>query len=204
MGKNQDYKNRALASLEGKWTNGVVAALIVALISEGISMIATTPMGHVEGASFSSVWALLCLPLSWGFTVYFLNLIRQEDIDYGRLFDGYKDFVRIFVTELLVGFFVMLGCLFFIVPGIIIGLMLSQTAYVMKDDPTIGYIDAMKRSANLMKGHKSELFMLTLSFIGWFLLALLTLGLGLLLLAPYWFATTAHYYEDLKAEYSGE
>ena len=201
MGSNQDYKNRALASLEGKWTNGAVAALIVALISEGVSMIATTPMGQVEGTSFSSVWALLCLPLSWGFSVYFLNLIRQENIDYGRLFDGYKDFVRIFVTELLVGFFVLLGCLFLIVPGVIIGLMLSQTSYVMKDDPKIGYIDAMKKSADLMKGHKMKLFMLTLSFIGWFLLALLTLGLGFLLLAPYWFATTAHFYEDLKAEY---
>jgi uncharacterized membrane protein len=52
----------------------------------------------------------------------------------------------------------------------------------------------------MMKGHKMELFMLWLSFLGWIILAMLTCGFGFLFLEPYMYTTLAHYYEDLKAE----
>jgi uncharacterized membrane protein len=78
--------------------------------------------------------------------------------------------------------------------------MLSQVEFVMEDDKEIGYLDAMKRSVDLMKGHKAKLFWLILSFIGWIILAILTFGIGLLLLLPYFNTTLAYFYEDLKAE----
>ena len=194
MGTNQDYKNRALASLDGKWNNAVIATLIVFAISMA---------GGFFGDTISGIWSLLCLPLEWSFGVYFLNLIRHEDISYNRLFDGYQDFIRIFLTLLLVAISIIIGTCLFIVPGVIIALMVSQTYYIMKDDTQIAYLDAMKKSADMMKGHKMEFFWLALSFIGWAILACLTFGLGFLLFIPYWSATTAHYYEDLKAEQNG-
>ena len=102
MGTNQDYKNRALASLEGKWSTAVIATLIFLVITAGINWTVTAPMGKnmVMSYSTSGIWTLICLPLSWGFVVYVLRLIRNEEIGYGRLFDGYKDFVRIFCTGL--------------------------------------------------------------------------------------------------------
>jgi len=200
MGTNQDYKNRALKSLEGKWMEGAVVTFIVLLISGGVSEVAALPFNELTGVGISSLFSLLCLPLSWGLVVYFLNLIRKENIDYNRLFDGYRDFGRIFITELVAGLCVCIGFLFFVIPGIVIGLMLSQTNYILKDDPQVGCLDAMKRSIDMMRGNKMKLFWLTLSFIGWIILACLTLGLGFLLLVPYWYATTAHFYEDLKAE----
>jgi uncharacterized membrane protein len=199
MGTNQDYKNRALASLEGKWSNGAIASLIVFLLSGGVGNIVTLPMNETTSLSVSSLWSVLCLPLSWGLAVYFLNLIRNENIDYGRLFDGYRDFLRILLAQFCVGLCVLIGFIFLFVPGIIIGLMLSQTSFILKDDQQIGFLDAMKKSKDMMKGHKSELFWLTLSFIGWFILSCLTLGLGFLLLVPYWYSTAAHFYEDLKS-----
>ena len=57
-----------------------------------------------------------------------------------------------------------------------------------------------KEFANMMKGHKMQLFLLYLSFIGWAILAILTLGIGYLFLFPYMYTTVAHYYEDLKSE----
>ena len=51
----------------------------------------------------------------------------------------------------------------------------------------------MKESKNLMKGYKLDLFLLWLSFIGWALLAILTLGIGFLWLSPYVSTTTAHF-----------
>ena len=202
MGRNQDYKNRALNSLEGKWGTAAIAALIYFALSEGISWVITTPMGDNMTMSYSTqgFWELLCLPLGWGVTILFLNLIRNEDIRYERLFDGYKDFIRIFLAGFLVLLAVVIGCIFLIVPGIIIGLMFSQTEYILKDDKEISAADAIMKSMKMMEGHKMELFWLMLSFIGWFLLCILTIGIGFLFLAPYFNTTMAHYYEDLKAE----
>ena len=78
--------------------------------------------------------------------------------------------------------------------------MFSQVEYILKDDKEISAADALMKSMKMMEGHKMELFWLILSFIGWFLLCLVTLGIGFLFLAPYFNTTMAHYYEDLKAE----
>jgi uncharacterized membrane protein len=202
MSINQTYKNKALASLEGKWTNGVIATVIVFLVSGVVGNVVSVPAGDnlIVANGLSGIWSLLCLPLSWGAAVYFLNLIRSQDISYERLFDGYKDFIRIFLAGFLVGLCILVGLVLFIVPGIIIGLMFSMTSFVLKDFPEMSAADAMKMSKELTDGHKVELFWLTLSFAGWFVLSCLTLGLGFLALYPYFETTMAHYYEDLKAD----
>ena len=202
MESNQVYKNRAIDSLEGKWGTAAILSLIFFVINEGISWVVTTPMGDNTSMSVSTqgFWELLCLPLGWGFTVYFLNLIRNEDISYGRLFDGYKDFVRVFLAGFLTLLAIIIGCIFLIVPGIIAALMFAQTEFILKDDKEISAVDAMMKSMHMMKGHKGELFGLMLSFIGWLILCCMTLGIGFLFLAPYFNSTMAHYYEDLKAE----
>ena len=201
MGINQTYKNRALDSLEGKWGTAAVATLIIAIITGGISTVITLPMGSdtVAGLSTNGIWSLLCLPLEWGFTVYFLSLIRQEDIRYERLFEGYKDFIRTFLMEFLYCLAVAVGTCLFIVPGIILGIGLCMAPYILKDDPQISAMDSLMKSWQITQGHKMKLFWLGLSFIGWIILSLMTLGIGFFLLAPYMEATFAHYYEDIKA-----
>ena len=202
MGNNQTYKNRALASLEGKWSTAVIATFIYLLISMGINWTITLPMGDDLTMSYSTsgIWTLICMPLNWGFVVYFLRLIRGEDLSYGRLFDGYKDFLRIFLTMFLQNLAIVIGILLFIVPGIILCAGLIMTSFVLKDDPEIAYIDAMKKSWELTNGHKWDLIWLFLGFIGWIILSCFTLCLGFLLLYPYMYSALAHYYEDLKSE----
>lgn len=200
MQNHQTYKNRALDSLEGNWAKGALATLILIVIEgfagEGISY----PFGELTGAGISSIWYMFCLPLEWGFTVFFLRLIRHEDTNLERLFDGYKDFLRIFLAELLVGLAIFCGVLLLIVPGIILFTMFSMTEYVLKDNPGMSATDAMRESARLTEGHRMDIFMLILSFIGWAILSLMTLGIGFLFLSPYYSSTMAHYYEDLKLE----
>ena len=201
MGTNQDYKNRALASLEGNWGTAVIATLIMALLAGGVSTIITLPFGShsAMGMSTNGIWSLLCLPLEWGYTVYFLNLIRKEDIRYERLFEGYKDFVRTFLMEFLYVIAVLIGCMLLVIPGIILSLGLCMAPYILKDDPQISAMDALMKSWQITNGHKMRLFWLGLSFIGWIILSCMTLGIGFFLLSPYWEATFAHYYEDIKA-----
>ena len=206
MGNNQFYKNKALASLEGKWGKAIIATLIMAIITGGVGEVVNIPFMNAPwtGMGVQGIWAIITMPFMWAWTVFFLRIIRNEDIDYGHLLDGYKQFGRIVFAEILITIAVFIGILLLIVPGIIIALMLSQTDFVLKDDREISAIDAMARSIKLMDGHKVELFWLTLSFIGWAILSLLTLGIGFLLLAPYAETAFAHFYEDLKAEEANE
>lgn len=197
MGTNQDYKNRAIASLTGNWGTAAIATLIYIAITGSVN-VATSSYVIGAGSSISSIWTLLCLPLGWGFSVYFLNLIRQESIAYERLFDGYKDFVRTFLLYFLYSLAVVIGMLLFIIPGIILAIGLMMSPYIVKDDKEISAMDALKKSWEITKGHKTKLFWLGLSFIGWGLLCILTLGIGFLFLAPYMNTAFAHYYEDLK------
>jgi uncharacterized membrane protein len=74
----------------------------------------------------------------------------------------------------------------------------SMTPYILTDNPTIGYERALKLSMAMTDGHKWQIFVLYLSFIGWALLALLTFGLGFLFLAPYVKATQAELYVKLR------
>ncbi len=202
MGTNQDYKNRALASLEGYWGKTAIATLIFLILSMGVSWTVTTPMGNNLVMSYSTqgLWTLLCLPLGWGFVVYFLNFIRNENTDYERLFDGYKDFIRIFLAEFLVNLAMGIGMILLIIPGIIIGSGLVMTGFILKDDKEISAVDAMKKSWEMTDGHKGALVLLFLSFLGWIILSIFTLGIGMLFLYPYMQTALAHCYEDLKAE----
>jgi uncharacterized membrane protein len=74
----------------------------------------------------------------------------------------------------------------------------SMTPYILTDNPTIGYERALKLSMAMTDGHKWQIFVLYLSFIGWVPLLLLTFGLGALFLAPYIQATQAELYVKLR------
>ena len=75
-----------------------------------------------------------------------------------------------------------------------------MTYYILLDEPELKYNAAIEKSVEIMKGKKFKLFLLDLSFIGWALLCILTLGIGLVLLVPYMNTAQAAFYEDLKAE----
>ena len=194
------YKDRAIASLKDKWMDAAIVALVYFVISEGIDFAVSSFLATETGVVFQLIWLLACAPLTWAFGVMFLDFIRGNELKVGKLFDGYKDCIRIGIAFFLYFLVVLVGVIFFIVPGIIFAMMFAQVPYILRDDENIGVIDALKKSANMMKGHKMQLFLLYLSFIGWAILAILTLGIGYLFLFPYMYTTVAHYYEDLKSE----
>lgn len=197
------YKDRAIASLSGKWGTGALAVLVYCLIIYAGSFITTIVFGDsVIGTVISGIWSLACVPLGWGLTIFFLDISRENNPQYSQLFDGYKDVLRIILTYLCFAIAVGIGFLLLIVPGIIIALMFSQAPFILKDNTELGAFEVLSKSANMMKGHKMDLFLLGLSFIGWGILAMLTMGLGFFLLFPYMYTSFAHFYDDLRKEYA--
>lgn len=210
MGKNQDYKNRALNNLEGNWGSAAILTLVYVLVVSVVSKILSTgcqwslpdPAGMYLGMTFNIGWIIFCLPIGWAFFVSFLDFIRGDKLRISKLWVGFKDgnWLRIMGTMLLVEIYTFLWTLLLIIPGIIKSLSYSQTAFILRDNPELKYNEAIEKSMRMMEGHKTELFWLYLSFIGWAILSLMTLCIGFLLLLPYFYSTLVHFYEDLKAE----
>lgn len=116
----------------------------------------------------------------------------------GQLFDGFQRFGTALGAYLLTGIFIFLWTLLLIVPGIMAGLSYAMTYFIIADDPTIGPLQAITKSKEMMRGHKWKLFLLHWRFLGWVLLCILTLGIGILWLVPYVSTSLAHFYEDIR------
>lgn len=149
-----------------------------------------------------SIIQLLLLPLSYGYNGAFLSNSRtKQSFSVQNLFEGFQDYGRIFGTLLLQGVYTVLWTLLLIVPGVIKAYSYAMTVYILKDEPELKFNSAIEKSMAMMDGHKFELFYLQLTFIGWALLSILTLGIGFLWLTPYTASATAHFYNEVKADY---
>ena len=119
--------------------------------------------------------ALLGVLLGAGYCLYQLGIRRGEEMPYLTLFDGFSFTGKLILLALVRYIFVFLWSMLFIIPGIIAAYRYSMATYIMAENPNMQATDAIERSKALMDGHKGDLFCLDLSFIGWALLASLTL-----------------------------
>ena len=136
--------------------------------------------------------------LNVGICNFFINLNTESNPGLSDLMFGFNNMFKIVVVALLSGLISILGCFLFLVPGIILAYMYSQVFYLIIENPDISVIDCLKESARIMKGHKMELFLLHLSFIGWLILSFLTFGIANLYVFPYYQATLANFYLEIK------
>ena len=196
-----EIRSAARATLSGHWAEAAMLTFVYCIVAWAFSAL----VGGLEYVQqgLGTVASLLLLPLGWGYAVTFLSNARGEEdpFNVSRMFDGYRDFVRIFTTILLTQIYILLWTLLLIIPGIIKSLSYAMTPFVLRDNPEMKNNAAIELSMKLMDGHKGELFWLYLTFIGWGILCILTLGIGYFWLAPYMQASMAQFYEEVKAEY---
>lgn len=220
MKTNQELKNSALAALKGNWAPAVLGAIFFTFAT----CLITSPgycanMAAFDMPFFNSINPkllkifsnssfllnfFLLYPLSLGYSVAHKELLQNGDaaITRNTVRLAFSDYVRNAVSILLVYLYTLLWTLLFIVPGIIKGLAYSLTPFIVKDNPQLLPNEAINLSMKMMKGHKFDLFYLYLSFIGWILLAMLTLGIGLLWVIPYMQTSMAAFYLDVKNDYN--
>lgn len=180
--------DEAKAALSGKWGVAAVAALIMIVLSL-----------FGELGDFASLLAFVFTgPITVGVAFFHLKIAREEEVDINMLFEGFKMFGKALGAYLLMMIAIFIGVLLLIIPGIIAALGLSQTFYILNDDPEIGIVDALKFSWELTDGHKFDLFILGLRFLGWILLSILTLGIGFFFLIPYMNVTFAKFYNSIR------
>ena len=197
MTKNAKFfREAAWSQLTGKWQPAVIFSLVYTVIALVINYVGTKN----DIISFLSM--LLLYPLQYGAAVAFLGFKRTGvDVKIGDMFVGFNDYGRVFMTILLQTLYIVLWSLLLVVPGIIKAISYSQTIYILKDNPELKFNGAIERSMAMMEGHKMEAFLLGISFIGWLLLGVLTLGIGMLWVTPYMSTAYAHFYDYVKEDY---
>ena len=206
---NSVLRSYARQQLNGVWGQMALAYFIMFLISLPYN-IATTisslnslyPLEFPETNGIDFVFLICFLivsgPFQLGFAGYFLKRIRGEEITVNNIFDGFNCFLNSFLLLLVMNLFIILWSFLLFIPGIVKSYGYSMAFFIMYDDPQIKPLDALKKSEIMMKGYKMKLFTLHLSFIGWFLLGALTLGIASFWISPYFELSVANFYENLK------
>ena len=205
MPSNRQIRAAAKATLRGRWLNPVLCTLVVLLITGVCSAFQTyesvpNSTNAILGIIGLSLTFLVVNPLSFGYDVSFLQHVRGADVDdlVTRPFSAFKEYGRYLGTSLLMTIYLFLWALLLIVPAVIMGYAYAMTPYIMADHPELSPSECIAKSRQMMKGRKWKLFLLDLGFIGWMLLAIVTLGVYTLWLMPWITCSHVQFYEELK------
>lgn len=115
--------------------------------------------------------------LELGVTLFFLALFRKQNVNVTDMFLGFDRFGKALGLLLFQSLFIFLWSLLLLVPGIIASIRYSQAFFILADDPSKGIRQCMDESKAMMNGNKTKYFCLSLSFIGWMLLASIPAGI---------------------------
>jgi uncharacterized membrane protein len=208
----KEIKKGALAALEGRWGFAILLSLITLAFTEFIPKLIEMLLSlnspewknesksPIQAVITGDIVAFVLAPFLYSSYFVFLDLLRKKEVKISNLFDPIK---TKFYGKMLGLYFVyilrvFLWTLLLIIPGVIKSISYSQAFFILKDNPEIGIGEAIKRSREMMDGHKGEYFLFGMSFIGWVILGVLTIGIGLLWVIPYMSISFANYYEILK------
>ena len=142
------------------------------------------------------LFQLAIIVLSYGYTAYTLRVVRGEAAGYGNLLDGFGIAGRGIALTLLIDALVMIASAALLIPGLILSYAYGMATYLQVDHPDWSPIRCLRESRIMMRGHKWELFVLQLSFIGWQLLG--TIPVVSIFVKPYVSLTETVFYENLR------
>lgn len=184
-----ELKAKAKEQISGKVLKLFVVTLIGSLLAGVLGVI------PIVGAIISAI--LTCI-FTLSYIMIYLKISNSEDFEISEVFAGFSNAVPAIVTGIVQAVFIFLWSLLFVIPGIIKTYAYSMAYYILAENPDMSATEVLKKSEEMMNGHKMELFVLHLSFIPWFFLVGITFGLAGIYVAPYVQATMANFYKEIK------
>lgn len=198
-----ELKNRAKDQLRGNWGIAIGGVLLAAIFIDLDVIYNIAERFGLERVTLSVPVNLLSIFLggviSTGLCKLLLNIAtKREKPNVENIFSYFDIYLKTLGLNILISIAVIIGSILFITPGIIVALMFSQAFFILAEDRSKSITECLSESAEMMKGYKWEFFVLELSFIGWWIVSALTLGIGGLWVAPYQKVTEANFYLNLK------
>ncbi len=183
-------------NLKKFWSGYLIIILITLLCSFVIELL--FDKGTIIYSCLSLVASFFTMTLSVGFYAYVLKMVRGED--YGRedIFFYVGKILPIVTISLLVAVLCFLWCILLIIPGIIAAISYSMVYLIYVDNPELLPMEYLQQSKEMMHGFKWDYVVFCLSFLGWILLSIITLGIGLIWTIPYVTIAETIYYDELK------
>lgn len=187
--KGKAIKNLGGSLFTGAWMLMTLACLIYSTIISSASSAAFVGMLIIMG------------PLSYGLAKLQVAVARGNKFTPASLKDLFSAFTNNFKNTCALGIlqylFLWLWSLLLIFPGAMMSYSYSMAFYILQDNPDMTWRQALDESRRLMYGNRGKLFALDLSFIGWYILGGMLLGVGTAFVAPYHEMARAHFYLDL-------
>lgn len=223
----KDFRDIARDSLTGKWPvavgTGFVACLLGGSIFRGFNGTNTnlnddskreiyqwlhSDFGRILLPWFIGLFVLLIIwsiviiviggAITLGYSQFNLDLINRKDPHFSDLFSQFHRIGAGFCMQFLRGIYILLWTLLLIIPGIIASYSYAMTPYIMSEHPEYGANEAIGYSKELMRGNKWRLFCMQISFIGWLVLCIFSLGIGFFWFVPYYEAANATFYLEIS------
>lgn len=203
----QEIKEEAKAKIKGNIWNILWPLLVIGVLSGIISTIFGGNQAY-SGDSVrvtlnfgSTASTLISAFLSAGYIKYLLTFVRTGKFNTDEIINTIKEkWLHILVANILVGIIVFACSLLLVIPGIIMALAYTFVLYLIVDKDYAVGPDALKASREMMRGYKWDYFVFELSFIGWIILGVFTLGILYIWLIPYMQVASVLYYEKLLAK----
>ena len=226
----KNIRARARANLAGNWGVSIAVAVVAVLLGGLITGVSFFPemkydfpldrfpvlAQYVEGWNrgleigslkfnfrsgiFGFAAFLIGGVIQIGYADFLLKQHDGQNTNFSDLFSKFDFFGTGFAQRFLRSLYVFLWSLLFIIPGIIKSYAYAMTPFILAENPNLSASRAIQLSEDMMDGHKGDLFILDLSFIGWNLLAAMTMNLGNIALNPYKNASYAAFYRQIQAE----
>lgn len=151
----------------------LLITLVLDMINSGVSYMIDSAGGFtVLSFSFVSILVgLVALVLNAGYYCYCFGILRREEMPYESLFDAFPFAGKVILLSIVEGIFIFLWSMLFVIPGIIAAYRYSFAMLNLCENPELGVMEALELSKRQTFGYKWQLFVLQLSFIGWYLLA---------------------------------
>ena len=216
----REIRANARESLKGNWLVAIIASFIAGIFGASGSGVSSSGTDEIDFsvldqltldelfatlAVFGSflllgmiVSVLLSALVSVGYAQFNIDLIDGVKPRIATMFSKGKQVLTAIIANILVFIRVFLGTLLFIVPGVIATYKYAMVNYIIAENPGISAREALERSKEIMQGNKLRLFFLGLSFFGWALLVVLTLGIAGIWVAPYIHASYAAFYREIS------
>lgn len=217
--RTSDLKEVARDSLKGHWISAIIAALAAAffgafcmslfvwarfaiLMAAGLRYLEDVPNYLTLILGVGSATALFQFffgeVIRLGYIRFNLSLLDRGAIQIRSLFRCFSLFWKAILLRIFLVFLEFCCCILFVVPGIIVYFTYAMAPYVLEEKPSFPVIEAMRASRKMMQGNKLRLFRLRLSFLGWDILCVLTLGLASLYVLPLKNAAEAVFYNEVS------
>ena len=188
MFTREELKTQSKEQLEGRW--GIIGGIFLLLT------IIMTGVQYIPYIGRLAFWVIIGA-VTLSYAIISLKVIDRENVGIEDAFSGFKNFISALGLLLWQELWIFLWSLLLIIPGIIKAYSYSMCFYILADNPDMGIREALNESKRITHGYKMDLFILDLSFLGWAILSVLTLGIGFFWLIPYMQVTTGNAYRRL-------